>query len=195
MEYILTPYNAEVTPWATWDNVFSNDELSYLQKIAADRPRQAMVGSADDGTVDPNVRRSDLNWLSYSKETKWVFDRLAHVVSSINAKFFRFDITGFGESIQLTNYSSTDNGMYNWHVDFGPNGVSRKLSLVLQLSDPSEYEGGNLELNPHGNNIAIIPKRRGLIAVFPAWTLHQVTPVTSGLRQSLVSWITGPSFK
>jgi PKHD-type hydroxylase len=84
--------------------------------------------------------------------------------------------------------------MYKWHQDFGGSGASRKLSVVLQLSDPSEYEGGELQILTSGQAISI-QKKRGLITVFPAWTLHQVTPVVKGTRQTLVTWISGPQFK
>jgi PKHD-type hydroxylase len=65
----------------------------------------------------------------------------------------------------------------------------------MQLSDPVDYEGGVLELRPHGKDIIKMRKQRGLIVAFPSWTLHQVTPVTQGNRQSLVAWISGPPFK
>jgi PKHD-type hydroxylase len=65
---------------------------------------------------------------------------------------------------------------------------------VLQLSDPSQYEGGNLQVMT-GGEPTNVSKQRGLIAVFPAYTLHQVTPVTQGTRQSLVAWISGPPFR
>jgi PKHD-type hydroxylase len=64
---------------------------------------------------------------------------------------------------------------------------------VLQLTDPSEYEGGNLQVCD--GTIHNVRKQRGLVAAFPSYTLHQVTPVTKGSRQSLVAWITGPSFR
>ena len=83
--------------------------------------------------------------------------------------------------------------MYGWHQDFNSQ-VSRKLTLVVQLSDPSEYEGGNLEVLTNGSPMRV-RKQRGLLAAFPAWTLHQVTPVSQGNRQSLVAWISGPDFK
>jgi PKHD-type hydroxylase len=73
-------------------------------------------------------------------------------------------------------------------------GISRKLSIVLQLSDPSEYEGGELQILTRKEPTSM-QKKRGLITVFPAWTLHQVTPVIKGTRQTLVAWISGPAFK
>jgi PKHD-type hydroxylase len=63
----------------------------------------------------------------------------------------------------------------------------------MQLTDPSEYEGGNLEILTRANP-DIVRKELGLIAFFPSWTLHQVTPVTRGERQTLVTWATGPNF-
>ena len=116
-------------------------------------------------------------------------------MSSLNAQFFRLDLTGFGEPVQLTNYDQSDHGMYGWHQDYGGRvAPSRKLSIVLQLTDPSRYEGGNLQILTSGEP-QNIRKQRGLITAFPSYTLHQVTPVTQGSRQSLVAWITGPAFK
>jgi PKHD-type hydroxylase len=195
MQYLLTPYSEKIEPYAWWNNAFNEEQLNWLQNRAKQAEQVAQIGSGGVGQVNKNIRRSELSWLSNTPETEWVFLTLAHVVSDLNSKYFRFNLTGLGESIQLTNYSDTEKGMYGWHVDFGSSGPSRKLSLVLQLSDPVDYEGGVLELKPHGDNIIKVSKQRGLIVVFPSWTLHQVTPVTQGSRQSLVSWITGPSFK
>lgn len=197
MHYMLTPHSEAQEPFAWWDNAFTNEQLNWLQQQARDVKEKASIGNGENGVVDPNIRRSGLNWMPNNQETQWVFEKLGHVVSSLNSQFFRFNLTGFGESIQLTNYDGAEQGMYGWHVDMGPNPTTpcRKLSLVLQLSDPVEYEGGILELQPHGKDIIKMRKQRGLIIVFPSWTLHQVTPVTQGNRQSLVAWITGPAFK
>lgn len=195
MQYMLTPYSENQEPFAWWEGAFTDQELNWLQQKAREANQKAQVGGGNGGGVNPEVRRSDLNWMPNTPETTWVFEKLAHVVSSLNSQYFRFDLTGFGEQIQLTHYDSSEHGMYGWHVDFGKTGPSRKLSIVMQLSDPSEYEGGNLELQPHGKEVIKIKKQRGLVVAFPSWTLHQVTPVTQGNRQSLVSWITGPAFK
>jgi PKHD-type hydroxylase len=197
VQYVLTPYSTGQEPYAWWENAFSNDELNWLQKEAKDADQRAKTGMIPGRPIESDLRRSNVKWLTNTQETKWVFERLAHVVSSLNSQFFRFDLTGFGEALQLTNYDSSEHGTYGWHVDFGSNtsSASRKLSVVLQLSDPSEYEGGNLELMPAGQEIVRMKKQRGLVVAFPSWTLHQVTPVTQGTRQSLVIWTTGPAFK
>ena len=80
-----------------------------------------------------------------------------------------------------------------WHQDYGF-AISRKLSITVQLTDPSEYEGGNLQILT-ADEPANITRKRGMIALFPSYVLHQVTPVTRGSRQSLVAWVSGPAFK
>ena len=126
-------------------------------------------------------------------DNTWVFKKLGDVGAKLNAQYYRFELTGFGEALQLTNYDQAEHGMYGWHQDYGGN-ISRKLSLVLQLTDPSEYEGGNLQVLT-GQEPMTVRKQKGLIAAFPSYIVHQVTPVTQGTRQSLVSWISGAPFR
>lgn len=194
MHPLIVPYSHQTTKIAWWDNAFSHDELNWLQTKARNDGKNAQVGNGVVGEYRPEVRRSQISWLQPSNENMWVFNRLNHIVSSLNAEFFRFDLTCFGEPIQLTHYDQAEHGMYGWHQDCNNNGPSRKLSLVMQLADPSEYEGGNLEVMT-SSVPEVIQKKRGFIVVFPSYIVHQVTPVTSGDRQSLVSWISGPPFK
>lgn len=195
MQYLLTPYSEAVEPWVWWENAFNENELNWLQEKAINAEIRANVGGNPPKEELDKIRKSNITWLENNQETRWVYERLAHVVSSLNSQFYRFDLTGFGEQLQLTNYDGTENGMYGWHQDYGGNRrTSRKLSLVLQLTDPAQYEGGNLQILTSGEP-QNVRKQRGLIAAFPSYQLHQVTPVTSGSRQSLVAWISGPSFK
>ena len=189
MQYLLTPYATRIPPFAWWEDAFTNDELNWLQQKAKAAVRSAVTGEG----LDKNIRRSQIDWLYNTPDTEWVFKKFAHVTSQLNADYFRFDLTGFGEPFQLTNYDQSENGMYGWHQDYGL-AVSRKLSLVMQLTDPSEYEGGDLQVMTSGEPVNM-RKQRGLIVVFPSYVLHQVTPVTQGNRQSLVAWISGPAFK
>lgn len=195
MQHMLTPYAAPIEPFTWWDNVFTDQELNWLQEQAIRADQQAQIGGNPHGDDLTKVRRSKVSWLSKTQDTAWLFEKLAHAASSLNAEFYGFDLTGFGEPLQLTNYDQSDNGMYGWHQDYaGRVAISRKLSLVLQLTDPSQYEGGNLQVLTSGEPITV-QKRRGLITAFPSYQLHQVTPVTQGSRQSLVAWISGPAFR
>ena len=194
MQHLLTPYSRKREPFAWWDGAFTEEQLNWLQHKAKEATEQAQVTGKNKGEVNDSIRRSELNWINKDPECAWVFEILSNVVSSINAEYFGFDLTGFAESIQLTNYHESRQGTYKWHQDFGASGSSRKLSLVLQLSDPEDYEGGELQILTTGQANSM-QKKRGLITVFPAWTLHQVTPVIKGNRQTLVAWISGPEFK
>jgi PKHD-type hydroxylase len=193
MQHVLTPHTKKIESFAWWENAFTPAQLDWLQNKAKEACEPAQIGG-ENGELDNKVRRSELNWLYKDAECAWVFERLAHVASSLNADYFGFDLTGFGEALQLTNYHEARQGTYVWHQDCGSSGVARKLSMVLQLSDPDEYEGGELQILTKKEPTSI-QKKRGLITVFPSWTLHQVTPVVKGTRQTLVAWISGPSFK
>ena len=195
MQYMLTPYAESVEPFAWWEGAFTDQEIDRLQEQAIKSNQRAQVGGASDPKHLEQIRRSYVSWMNCNQETEWVFRKLAHVISSLNSQFYRFNIIGFGEALQLTNYDQSENGMYGWHQDYGgKRGVSRKLSAVLQLTDPAQYEGGNLQIMTDGNPINI-RKQRGLVVVFPSYTLHQVTPVTQGSRQTLVAWLSGPAFR
>ena len=108
---------------------------------------------------------------------------------------WRYDITGFNEDLQYTKYSD-DKSFYGWHIDSGSlksENPPRKLSLTLQLSEPSEYDGGDFQI--HASKLNTVSKKKGLICVFPSYSLHQVTPITRGVRRSLVVWLCGPAFR
>ena len=184
-----------IEPFVWWEGAFSEQELNWLQEQAIKADNQAKVGGNPTGEDLAKIRRSQVSWLNKTPDTAWVFEKLAHAASSLNAQFYRFDLTGFTEALQLTNYNGSEKGMYGWHQDYGGKlSPSRKLSMVLQLTDPSQYEGGNLQILTGGEPVNV-RKQRGLIVAFPSYVLHQVTPVTGGSRQSLVTWISGPAFK
>ncbi len=193
MQHLLTPYTRKIEPFVWWEGAFNENELNWLQEQSKSAGSDAQVGAGKAGAVDIKIRRSQVSWLSKNSETAWVFEKLSHIASSLNTQYYDFNLTGFGESLQLTNYNGSEDGMYGWHQDYGGQ-ISRKLSLVLQLTDPSQYEGGNLQVMTTGEP-QTVRKQRGLVVAFPSYVLHQVTPVTQGSRQSLVTWISGPNFK
>jgi len=80
-------------------------------------------------------------------------------------------------------------------------GKVRKLSMTINLSEPGSYEGGNLKFDfgPHSEKKRFFEcteiRPQGSIIVFPSYIYHQVTPITSGTRYSLVMWTLGKPFK
>lgn len=193
VQYLLTPYSRHIENYVWWEGAFTEQELNVLQQRAANSTQRGKVGGELSREDLNKIRRSNVTWVDCSPDTEWIFKKLSHVASALNSQFYNLDLTGFGEPLQFTNYDQSDHGMYNWHQDYNAQ-ISRKLSMVLQLTDPSEYEGGNLQIMT-GGEVQNVRKQRGLIAAFPSYVLHQVTPITSGSRQSLVCWISGPQFK
>jgi PKHD-type hydroxylase len=72
--------------------------------------------------------------------------------------------------------------------------MRRKLSVSLQLTDPLQYDGFDLQFQ-NGNMTETAPRERGMLIAFPSYVLHRVTPCTRGTRKAVVAWTTGPQFK
>ena len=82
-----------------------------------------------------------------------------------------------------------------WHIDIGPGSINhRKISCTIQLSDPDEYEGGDLEIWT-GGDFKTIERKQGCAILFPSFLMHRVTPITKGTRRSIVLWMGGDSYK
>lgn len=178
--------------WNT--EVFTCEEIERIKVIGRRiGMNRAQTGGAGENCLDH--RRSFTSWIQSNQHTAWIYERLTSVVLQNNEKYFKFDLSMI-ENLQFTYYNSEENGCYKSHVD--PNcwnlPHNRKLSVVVQLSDPSEYEGGELLLHTSSDPVRI-NKQKGMVTMFPSYTLHEVTPVTKGERYSLVAWVHGPAFK
>lgn len=126
-------------------------------------------------------------------ETRWAYDRLAPIVRDINDRHFGYDLSGFAENFYYLSYGPGQH--FDWHLDQGiETATPRKLSLILQLSDPAEYDGGDFEVMRPAD-AARADKGKGLIMAFPAHKIHRVTPVTRGIRRSLAMFVCGPPFR
>jgi PKHD-type hydroxylase len=125
---------------------------------------------------------------------RWVYDIIESVCAEAN-KFLRYDIVaGRSDPIQLLRYDAEEKGCFVWHADTVPSDLTRKISVVVPLSRPDEYEGGVLQFAQGGvvTEPGAVPGRP---VVFPSWLTHQVTPVTAGRRYSLVAWMRGPNWR
>lgn len=143
-----------------------------------------------------NIRKARVTWLDETREAGWIFDRITGTVIAANRSHFGLDLSEFAERAQIAWYGAEAGGHFDWHVDIGdgPLAAKRKLTLVVQLSHDDGYEGGALELNARGHAEAA-PRARGGAIMFPAFTPHRVSPVTSGARYSLTTWVHGPAFR
>lgn len=178
-------------PTATFFPLLSKEQCEQiLTDFITDTPMTAKVNSRADGKgIEASGKRSTLiHPVPYSEKSEWLYDLISDRVASYNQFGYQFNIMGVYSDIQLLEYP--EGGHYDWHMDIGPGDAAlRKLSVIIQLSDPSEYEGGETVFNTGTEHV--LPKTQGQIAVFPSFVLHKVNPVTSGRRYALVLWFSG----
>jgi PKHD-type hydroxylase len=148
------------------------------------------------GRTQHDLRRADVAWLDDMPGADWVMERMTGLVARANREAFGFDLTDFAESAQVARYDAERQGHFGWHSDIGAGALAakRKLTLVVQLSDPADYVGGALELWPDSRTCTAATSR-GTATVFPSFLLHRVTPVMSGTRWSFTLWAHGPAFR
>ena len=153
---------------------------------------QATLGGSDK-EYDDELRKSSVMFLDDNEEMQWIYEKLKMVTIAANNERYWFDLLGFHQKLQLTRYTEGD--FFEWHLDFGAAEIStRKLSVTVQLSDPDEYEGGDLEFMINHKTLKA-PREKGTIIVFPSFIMHRVTPITKGTRQSIVGWVSGPPYR
>jgi len=167
------------------------------------------------GETDEVIRNSENAWIPTSH---WVSGWLWYYINKINRENFLYDITDIdGGHIQYTQYG--EGQFYNWHSDsdvdalYKPQLVLssgenvsqdqivvngeyvRKLSFSLQLSDPTDYTGGEVQFMDNSQKSFFAPKQKGTLIVFDSRTRHRVRKIRSGMRKSLVGWVVGPRWK
>jgi PKHD-type hydroxylase len=81
---------------------------------------------------------------------------------------------------------------YGPHVDDAVMGrgdpVRTDVSVTVFLSEPEDYDGGELVLaSPFGETRVKLP--RGDAVIYPSNTVHEVAPVTRGERVAAVTWV------
>nr|QBK89210.1 MAG: 2OG-Fe(II) oxygenase superfamily protein [Mimivirus LCMiAC02] len=170
---------------------FKDDEIDKIIKIA---DKYTKISGTVSTTVDKSYRSSKIKWLPHNEDTSWIYDKLSQLTKIANKNSWEFDIIGFGEDIQLGEYTAEEEGHYDWHLDIGGSVSWRKISISVQLSGPDEYEGGDLQFRT-GRYVKTAPKDKGTVILFPSYFLHRITKITKGTRKSLVIWISGHPFK
>lgn len=175
-----------------YQGLFLPHEISKILQFWDDEKTIKATLSGDQEYRD-ELRKSSVMFIDDTPEFKWIYDRLAGIAMQSNNERYWFDLLGFHQELQLTRYSEGD--FFDWHLDFGAGEISaRKLSITVQLSDPDEYEGGDLQFMIN-QKIVTAPREKGTIVVFPSFIIHRVTPITKGTRQSIVGWVSGPPFR
>lgn len=186
------------TAFAHWNLLFTKDELTSIDEYIIKNipPTSGRLANAEE--EKPEIRKSSVHWVARNPETDWIFARINGAGQKLNSHFFGFDLWPVS-SLQYTIYEDEGNH-YTWHqdihIDTGLQDLNvthqRKLSLVL-LCQKCE-EGGALELLT--SDTPTVPLiEEGSAVVFPSFTLHRVTPVTKGVRKTMVAWFEGPEWR
>jgi PKHD-type hydroxylase len=178
-----------------WNLAFDADECNMIVNEYKNKEYQdaTVLGDNPDG----HKRNNRVQWLDMENNV-WIYERFAQIAADLNHQFFGFDIRGLEENIQFSQYSVGEH-YAAWHEDRQHPGQNdfpaRKLSLSLQLSDPMDYVGGDLEMWLGGETSEKMPNTQGTMISFDSRNMHRVTPVVEGTRYSLVSWVAGPPFR
>ena len=139
-------------------------------------------GKIKDDKVDHSIRNTRIAWIHPTTETQWLFSRAILAFKS-SLPFSSL------QSMQYTVYDSKGSH-YSWHRDVGSGDEIMKARVnvgIVQLSSPSEYKGGVLQIK-HEDQVIDVMKTKGMVTTFPIQLLHKVTPVVSGVRKTLIMW-------
>jgi len=192
-------YGLNKDPFVVWQGALSPAECMEIKTVGDSLiPANATINDDQNNEIS-NIRRSKVSWIK-EEHLPWLYPRIEYITQQLNGHHYDFDLWGLNEDLQYTVYDENDQGFYSWHQDSFTTikdnidqRLPRKFSLSILLTDPSEYDGGELKI--HDGNIVNTPKDQGVAIAFPSWQLHCVTPVTRGQRHSLVVWVTGPRFR
>ena len=186
--------------WKSWivqttTPLFTPDQCRQIIECGRRQPPQkAQVGMGKPGGgTDTSKRVTTISWIPF-KEMSHMYEDLYKFIQKANENHFGFGDIRITENAQFTEYP--EGGFYDWHMDCDINMAHeppvRKISMTLLLNDPSEFEGGHLELGGPGKFGEL---KQGHAICFASFINHRVQPVKRGVRQSLVVWFGGKPFR
>ncbi len=182
----------------------------YVNELFTDEQCEQIVASAKaeawtDGGVGghggvgnvskvPAVRSVSEQYLPI-QSNGFPLNQIMFEINRLNSVGWNFDLTGFvsDDMPYLMRYTADRKDHYDWHIDVGYNkNASRKIGFSIQLSNPDDYAGGELEFLKVDLSHTD-PRQRGVIVAFPAFRAHRVLPMTEGTRYVVVGWVHGPA--
>lgn len=170
-------------------------------------------GRLDVSTINEDERSVNVRWC---QQDDWIGPFIYQYIRQANEHLFQYDITGiYYNNVHHLQYE--EGQFHGWHIDTDgfdsvayepPHSRSlvnqykeyvRKLAFIIQLSDPEDYTGGEIEIEINSSkpklDIGTVDKKRGTIVVFDPRSRHRVNAVTSGVRNALIGWVLGPRWK
>lgn len=186
--------------WCYYRQAFTPEECDLILKLGLQLPQDdAKLGVGGD-VSNNSFRRSKIRFIQKEQpQFGWLFDKMWKMALEANDTWFGFHISRISY-IQLAEYDATYQGEYKKHHDvFWMNDdpyYHRKLTSVIQLTDPTTYKGGAFEVYdltqyPNADEI----KEQGTTVFIPSFMPHAALPVTEGTRYSLACWFDGPKWR
>ena len=173
-----------LVPEFLYGPAFSPEECQQIKDYAKLLPN--LPAKVDDGEISDYKRKCIVKGIDVNEFTFWFIERIMNFVKHADQLYYHYDVVGL-EKGQFLEYNESDH--FYWHMDsssiYKPF-FKRKLSIIVFLSNPVDYEGGKLEITPAEKNN--IPGEQGYMIIFPSYKTHRVTPVTKGNRCTLVTW-------
>ena len=186
-----------------WNKQYFNQSwVDMVHQIATsykDEPGEVEIASTGTDHYKERGPSGNENYLQRwipTKKHKLLLEQFNEIVFRANRDLYGYDIWYYVDTLQYTTYKSECLGEFPSHTDsflFGK-ASTQKLSVVVGLTNKDEYEGGVFEINSFKNPIQY-KLTAGQVLIFPSMLSHRVTPVTKGIRQTLVTWYSGPMWR
>lgn len=187
--------------WCYFKSYFPAEYCQQIIDVVLTREAgEAQIGTKGGIKADTSYRRSKIWFVNKGDaELDYLFDELWKLAIRANQDWFDVHISKL-DYYQIAEYDGESKGEYKTHHDiFYMNGdpyYHRKLSCVIQLSDPTTYEGGDLKFDQVTNMPDLEEMRQqGTIVFFPSFIRHAALPVTKGKRYSVAAWFDGPKWR
>lgn len=178
--------------------IFSDEECELIYNLANSSPLKDQYLGDDPPSKhkDETVNGSKINYVMEHITTKPLYDKMRDIVKEINNTTWRYNLIDFGEPFKFAHYSEGKGTAF--HIDTAYKSVSlfRKLTIIIQLSEEEEYEGGDLIVQNimEGGKLNKMTRKKGHVIIFPSFLLHKVEEVKKGNRNSVVIFAYGPCF-
>tara|TARA_B000000477_G_C6089492_1_gene226977 strand:- start:1248 stop:1811 length:564 start_codon:yes stop_codon:yes gene_type:complete len=177
-------------------NALSDDQIKKIHSLM--EKRKPIEGGLSSGQNNAYRNVQVKSFAADDNDLSFVSEIISDFGQTVNEKYYNFDVKGFAESIQYLFYKK--GGLYNSHMDLNWSDLNthipnRKLTIITQLSDTKDYSGGDIKIEVDNVDDFVIPRQKGDMICFPAFLMHKVYPILGGTRYSLVSWLSGDSWK
>lgn len=177
-----------------FDTCIPEELVSLIEKDCKYYDDKSTIATVKSG-IDFKVRDSKTAWIP---DSHWIPNFCMSYILKANDQNWKYNISRLdGGEMQYTTYETGQ--YYNWHQDAGLEALDdescRKLSIILQMSNPEDYEGGEVQFLNETGKLYLAPKKKGTLIIFDSRTKHRVKKIHSGVRKSLVGWVVGPRWK